>query len=298
MARLFVFGCSYTSYMWPTWADLLSVEFDEYYNWAHIGLGNRAIAERISEANLKHKFTDEDTVIVQWTTILRYDWHNEKPINSQAGWQTNGNAFCERNNKFFSRDWYNKFYSEQSWTMHTLNHISLVQGLLSSIGCKWRMTSLSDIRTLGTDIEKDIWKYEGIFLKEGELEKDFILWQRYPEFNCYKSIWDNFKDSWLPAIMPESTKNDLYYWFQADHDKEPWKEGHPSPVQHQIWLNKYLRPSLGLNGIPTKQQELVNICDDLKKTYMDCIKFENFLLDDKNNIFPILKHWPNGYKGF
>lgn len=285
--------------MWPTWADLLSVEFDEYYNWGHPGIGNRAIAERVAEANLKYNFNSDDTVIVQWTTLLRYDWHNEKPINCAIpGWQTNGNAFCQRNNKFFTRDWYEKFYSERSWTMHTLNHISLVQGLLSSIGCKWRMTSLSDVRTLGTDIEKDIWAYEGIFLNENESETDFIMWQRYPEFLCYKKIWDNYKDKWLPPIMPESTKNDLYYWFQADHDKEPWKEGHPSPTQHQIWLNKHLRPSLNLVEIPNDQIELVDICDNLKKSNMDCIKFEKLLLDTKSNVFPTLKNWPNRYKGF
>lgn len=297
MSRLFVFGCSYTSYMWPTWADLLSIEFDEYHNWAHYGLGNRAIAERVAEANLKYNFTSSDTVIVQWTTLLRYDWHNENSINGSPGWQTNGNAFCERNNKFFTRDWYQKFYSERSWTMHTLNHISLVQGLLSNIGCNWRMTSLSDIRTLGTDIEKDIWAYERVFINPLETEDDFILWQRYPEFLCYKKIWDNFENKWLPAIMPESTKNDFYYWFQAEHDKEPWKEGHPSPTQHQIWLNKYLRPTLGLGDKPIKQQELVDICDKLKEKHMDCLKFERFLLDENNNIFP-LKNWPNKYKGF
>ncbi len=301
MNRLFVFGCSYTHYLWPTWADLLSVEFDEYQNWGYPGLGNRAIAERVAEAHLKNKFTKDDTVIIQWTTLLRHDWHNEKPINSSnPGWQTNGNAFCDKNVRFYSRDWYDKFYSERSWTMHTLNHISLVQELLSNIGCSWRMTSLSDIRTLGTDIEKDVWAYERVVLLDKEKEGDYILWKRYPDFLPYKSIWDDYQDKWLPPIMPESTKNDLYYWFQASHDKEPWKEAHPSPVQHQIWLNKHLRPSLELVLIPDKQQEIVDICNKLKEDpiYMDCIRFEKYLLNEKDNtIFPSL-NWPNPKRGY
>ena len=46
--RLFVFGCSFTMYAWPTYADFLGYEFDHYENWGFPGLGNRAIAERVA----------------------------------------------------------------------------------------------------------------------------------------------------------------------------------------------------------------------------------------------------------
>ena len=61
--RFFAFGCSYTSYGWPTWANLLSLNFDEYHNWALAGLGNRAIAERVAEANARYKFDKDDLVV-------------------------------------------------------------------------------------------------------------------------------------------------------------------------------------------------------------------------------------------
>lgn len=53
MDRLYTFGCSYTSWNWPTWADIMSLEANYYENWGHAGLGNRAIAERVAECNIK-----------------------------------------------------------------------------------------------------------------------------------------------------------------------------------------------------------------------------------------------------
>ena len=69
--RLFTFGCSFTSYLWPTWADILGLEFTSANNWGHSGLGNRAIAERVAEAHAHFNFTKDDVIIVQWTKIGR-----------------------------------------------------------------------------------------------------------------------------------------------------------------------------------------------------------------------------------
>lgn len=299
--RLFAFGCSYTYFMWPTWADLLSVEYDYYENWGWVGIGNRAIAERVAEAHATHNFTSDDTIIVQWSTPLRYDWHNDKPINSEAGWQTNGNAFSPKNIKFYDNQWYQRFFSEKSWVMHTLNHILLTQGLLESIGCTWRMTSIGDIRQLGTDLDKDLWNYERVSLNASETLDDFILWNRYPEFKNYnESIWETYKENWIGPIMPYSSKHDeLYWWFKASHDKEPWKEGHPSPIQHQKWVNDLLRPSLNLLDIPAKQQKIIDRCIELKSNpeFMDCLHFEKFLQNKNQSLFDTII-WPNNKKGF
>jgi hypothetical protein len=284
--------------MWPTWADLLSLEFDEYYNWGWVGLGNRAIAERIAEAHSKHTFTNTDTVIVQWSTILRHDWHNDKAVNGSPGWQTNGNVFCPKNINFYPASWYDNFYSERSWTMHTLNYIISTQGLLNNIGCTWRMTGIGDIRHLGTDLERDLWNYERVSLLSAEKSDDYLIWSRYPEFKSYQSIWAEYLDMWVDPIMPTATKyDDLYWWFQAKHDKEPWKEGHPSPVQHQKWLIEKLKPSLDITTTLPAQETIINQCIELKKEHMDALKFEEFLMNPDNLIFSDLV-WPNIKQGF
>jgi hypothetical protein len=39
--RAFLFGCSYTEYKWPTWANILKKDLDiPVYNWGLSGLGN------------------------------------------------------------------------------------------------------------------------------------------------------------------------------------------------------------------------------------------------------------------
>lgn len=72
--RIFAFGCSFTAYKWPTWADLIAVEANtEYYNYGYAGLGNLAIMSRIVEANARHKFNEDDLVMVMWSTYSRED---------------------------------------------------------------------------------------------------------------------------------------------------------------------------------------------------------------------------------
>ena len=54
MGRLFTFGCSFTKYTWPTWADLLGLEFDEFENWGVSGGGNVCTANRVIECIIKN----------------------------------------------------------------------------------------------------------------------------------------------------------------------------------------------------------------------------------------------------
>ena len=56
--RLFTFGCSFTSYTWKTWADILGQQAEEFYNFGQIGGGNEQIFFKIIEANKKYKFTN------------------------------------------------------------------------------------------------------------------------------------------------------------------------------------------------------------------------------------------------
>ena len=99
--RLFAFGCSFTSYGWPTWADLIGLQHPhkEYYNHGFPGLGNIAIASRISEANNRYRFDENDLVMVMWSTFCREDhWAN-------GNWIGCGNIY----NSDYSKDWLKKY---------------------------------------------------------------------------------------------------------------------------------------------------------------------------------------------
>ena len=47
MAKLWISGCSYTNFEWPTYADWLAPGWDEFENLGAGGAGNRFIFQRI-----------------------------------------------------------------------------------------------------------------------------------------------------------------------------------------------------------------------------------------------------------
>ena len=166
MRRLFAFGCSFTNYAWPSYADFLSYEFDKYENWGFPGFGNRAIAERVAECHAKNNFTKDDTILVQWTSHTRNDFHTFKEIEyskdkfihgwfrptNKIGWKTQGNIFGSGNLEInYDPKWLNNFWDEYSYFMYSMNEILLTQGLLDSTNCKWRMITISDMAKLGSD---------------------------------------------------------------------------------------------------------------------------------------------------
>jgi len=123
VSRLFVFGCSFTNYIWPTWADLLSYNYDEYYNYGKAGAGNQFIFEQIVEANVTHQFCPDDTVIVMWSTYQRHD------IFKDGAWNTPGNIF--NSSGVFDQSYIEKYFDIKGSILHSLNFISAIQELLS-----------------------------------------------------------------------------------------------------------------------------------------------------------------------
>lgn len=238
MKRLFVFGCSFTNYSWPTWADLLSLEYDYYENWGICGAGNRAIAERVAECHALNTFSKNDTVIVQWSSHIRHDWYKDyfnNEENTIEGWEVHH----ESPQYIKNRKNFEEIFSEKAYMMHTLNMLVLIQSLLSSTNCKWHMTSLGDIRNLG---------YDTVFSKKAPSEFDkkvtqsinlldkesHILWDLFPEFKFYKKlIWKDNSLNWLDSLFRTVKNNKDKIWI---FDKDNHVDFHPTPCMHFEWL--------------------------------------------------------------
>lgn len=100
--RIFTFGCSFTNYAWPTWADVLAVQTKiPTYNGAISGLGNVGILYRMTEYDLKFKFNDEDLILVMWTSWTREDRY------IGGNWVNYGNVL---NNLFYDRAFIKKYW--------------------------------------------------------------------------------------------------------------------------------------------------------------------------------------------
>jgi len=228
VTRLFTFGCSYTHFCWPTWADFLGLKFDEYQNWAQSGGGNSFIIERLIEANATHKFTADDTVIVQWTTHQRHDYFKE-------GWWAGGNIFTS---PFYDEEYINKYFDIKGSVIHTLNYISAAQHLLDNTAATWFMTSMID---LTIPLPEFCLGVSEQYKKDKELDKinSKPIFDTWPELKIYENV---LQRHWITPTLTDwcdSTgfkPGGISYASMGGPDITFSPDWHPSPSDHYNWL--------------------------------------------------------------
>jgi len=94
--RIFTFGCSFTNYYWPTWADLILYK-NNGFNLGIRGGGFDSILYRIMEADRICKLMPDDQIIVIFTTPLRWDLIIDE-VN--PSWGTAGQVITSNNTKY------------------------------------------------------------------------------------------------------------------------------------------------------------------------------------------------------
>ena len=128
--RIFTFGCSWTLYIWPTWADIIRYTDQSplVYNWGMPGIGNVGIFHKMIECDLTNKFTENDLIIVEWTSWTRED----RFINS---WESYGNIF---NNSYYDENFIKKYWS---WNNDIIKNSSciLAANKMFNIGYQFNM---------------------------------------------------------------------------------------------------------------------------------------------------------------
>lgn len=131
--KLFTFGCSFTQYFWPTWADIVGQEFESYENWGQSGGGNQFIFNSLIECIVKNKISKNDTVIIMWTNISREDRYLD------GKWLTPGNIFGQFS---YSQDFVKEFADTRGYFIRDCNAIFATQNILKNIGCKFYFLSM------------------------------------------------------------------------------------------------------------------------------------------------------------
>lgn len=127
--RLFVFGCSFTSYIWPTWADILSKEMPqaEFFNFGHCGGGNLLMSIRVTEANQRYTFKEDDLIVIMWTTFCREDRYISN------NWLMTGNIFTARHD--YSDEFVRKYADTKGYLIRDLAIITQTTAYLNSLPC-------------------------------------------------------------------------------------------------------------------------------------------------------------------
>ena len=89
--RVWSFGCSFTHYFYPTWADILihNAEQQGYLgeNWGSCGKGNLYIANKIQECHARNTLGKEDLVFLILSNYFKKDSNKDK-----IGWSYS--RFC------------------------------------------------------------------------------------------------------------------------------------------------------------------------------------------------------------
>ena len=107
MSRLFTFGCSFTWWPWPTWADIIGYDLQiPHYNWGLSGLGNVGIHSRMIECDLRNNITKDDLVLVVWSSWTREDRYDvEKAVFPRPSWNSTGDILHSYDKKFIDNYW-------------------------------------------------------------------------------------------------------------------------------------------------------------------------------------------------
>jgi hypothetical protein len=224
--RFFAFGCSFTNYKWMTWADIIARDVEYYENWATPGAGNHFIFNSFMEADARHKFDQDDLIIIFWSTKEREDRYYNN------AWLNDTNVTQE---KTYGKDWFKKFSLDfRSFLIRDLAMIKAVQTILAHKQCDWANFA---------------W-YE--FFNSAELREPFKdpknkehilhMWQEQSKsvYNGH-SVAEFFDDTDVIKVYQDVFENidAVYKWYETSHvtNRKVPDDNHPSPAEALNFLD-------------------------------------------------------------
>lgn len=218
MKRLFTFGCSYTRYSYATWADLIGVNYDEFFNFGRGGSSNTYIMNKFIEADSKFNFNSDDTVIVMLTGIGRFSYYNKT-----KNWTTNGDLYeYHRHSKDpVVKNFVTDMYSEDWGIYNAWVAAKLMKSLLVAKNVKHKFLMGIDNRNY---LREDGCKWR---------DEDIIT--QIPKTNEIYDLLDvkETLDEWM--TRQKFRKSDYITW--ADRKNE---DSHPTPKMHSMFAKEYL----------------------------------------------------------
>jgi hypothetical protein len=240
--RFFAFGCSFTQYLWPTWADIISKEIPDTYLYAKSGAGNFYIYQAVIEAILTHKIDENDLVMIMFSNVTREDRYTKKD-----GWITSGNLFFQDT---YDKNFIEKFFCEKGYLMRDL---SLVEGIIRSLketGVDYRLMSMVPFNSLASDDRM----MEGV---------DDVI-------DLYSSTIDQVMPSVLDVIFKgnwNSRPNRPKY--HTHWSKDIYVDNHPTTAEHLEYLLE-LFPSI------TFDNDTLHFVRTVTQQTFDCKHFGDF----------------------
>jgi hypothetical protein len=211
--RIFIFGCSFTQYCWPTWANLLSWEAPHAttYNFAQRGGGNLFISERIIVANQKFCFSSTDLILIMWSTHCREDRY----IIDK--WYTPGNIFTQN---FYSDEFVSKYACPKGYLVRDLALITMIKTCLENFKSDAVM-----LKAVNPDFDQGLYKGQG-FEQVVDLYTEISNSMPSPLYNTVHAD----DGSWIPGHE--------YFMRSAIGGRVYFQDYHPNTQMYMEFLIK------------------------------------------------------------
>lgn len=222
--RFFAFGCSFTQYYWPTWADIVSKEFKKSYNYGECGAGNFFIYQSLIEAILKHKIDKNDLVMIMFSNVTRED-----RFTKARGWITPGNLYFQNE---YDKKFIKNYMCDHGYLMRDLNLVTGCALALDSIGCDYKFMSMVPFDSKQSDS-----------IRMSEI--DYLL-------KFYKTTLDTVKPSVLDTIFNSDwNTRQPRPEYHVSWQKEKYIDNHPTPAEHLEYLQTIM-PDIKFDKITLK----------------------------------------------
>ena len=243
MGRIFTYGCSFTDYCWPTWADMLLYK-NEGLNLGVCGGGAEQILHRLISTDMRYDLTKDDTVVIVFPSLYRYDIiQNEDSTWGHYGQVTNTDLM-EYESKLFTLD---------GCAYRNLNAMLVIQNYLISKNVKFLFGSLADMFYLipGVHYSKDIIQHKQYVKSKIELKlKSFTHFLSHGGKDYDWVVRKKFGD---------------------------YLDVHPRPTQHYKWLNEELGKHIDINlNITNDDLKIMERYVDTATSIKECDDFFQF----------------------
>jgi hypothetical protein len=283
VSRFFAFGCSFTNYNWPTWADIMGECFEYSENWGAVGAGNHFIHNALIECDIRNKITAEDVVAIMWTSVTREDRYRN------GEWVSPGNIYTQ---DVYSDEYVKTWADTRGYYIRDLSFMYSAKKLLESIGCKFYFMSMVDLDNSGDHFDEikadmsDLFTHYRDTLDIVKPSMHTVVfnrdWWSRPLLNLDQNIesvrekwyqiagadWPEFESFISGSYVKSSKKSvikeilDVSKWDLLDLIRRTRRyDLHPIPGEHLLYLNKVL-PEY---DISEKTQLLIGIADQQVK---------------------------------
>ena len=234
--RLFVFGCSFTMYKWPTWADYFFASgiAEEYHNWALPGGSNDFIFHSFMECDISETIDKNDFVAIMWSQM-----HRLSDYTHDTGWKLPGNAYMYQPKQRM------KYYCPDKAEIELESYIHGIRETLKGRECKYLMMSVEKLPGIHTSMAK----YLG-YNTEHDFWRETLPGDRHPSprEHCDFAKEQLIKLKRRAKVDVDLDTTDRLKQAAEDHI---WKSPHPHRQQAVVFPEKYpiRRGGMDVSGV-------------------------------------------------